>query len=254
MANTLSIAVLSFYSFTNIEELEILLPKILLVGKKKYIKGTILIAKEGFNGSISGTSENVKFLVDEIIKITQAKEINVKINYCDLHPFQKLKVKIKKEIIAMATPDLDVTNLKGEYIDPKDWDNFINKDDVILVDTRNHYEIEAGTFKGAIDPMTETFKEFPDWVENNKKLLKGKKIAMYCTGGIRCEKSTAYLKKLGYEEVYHLRGGILQYLEDTKNQNGVWKGECFVFDDRRGLTSDLTPAEGYWLERQTNNN
>lgn len=248
MTNTSPIAVLSFYCFTNIPEPEVLLPKILLIGKKKYIKGTILIASEGFNGSISGTQENVKLLVEEVVKLTSAQNVNIKLNYCNVHPFQKLKVKIKKEIIAMAIPDLDVANLSGKYIEPKDWDKFIKEDDVIVIDTRNHYEIEVGTFKGAIDPMTETFKEFPQWVENNKQKMEGKKIAMCCTGGIRCEKSTAYLKKLGYQEVYHLKGGILQYLEDTKNKNGLWKGECFVFDDRRGVNSDLTPSEGAWME------
>lgn len=249
MQNTSQIAVLSFYSFTTIANPEILLPKILLIGKKKYIRGTVLIAEEGFNGSISGTIDNLKLLTEEITKLTAAKEVNIKINYCPQHPFHKLKVKLKSEIIAMTAGKLDVENLKGQYIEPKDWDNFITQDGVILIDTRNYYEIEAGTFKNAVDPKTDTFKQFPDWVKENRGQLNGKKIAMYCTGGIRCEKSTAYLKSCGFEEVYHLRGGILQYLEDTKNQNGIWQGECFVFDDRRAVSSDLSPAEGYWLER-----
>lgn len=227
------IAVLSFYSFTNLENLEILLPKILLIGKKRRIRGTILLALEGFNGSISGTKEEVNFLVDEIIKLTSAEDVNIKINYCDIHPFQKLKVKLKKEIIAMTVGDLDIANLKGEYIEPKDWDKFISQNNVVLIDTRNDYEVCVGTFKGAIDPKTETFKQFPKWVEQNKELLAGKKVAMFCTGGIRCEKSTAYLKKLGFNDVYHLKGGILQYLEVTHNRNRLWQGECFVFDDRR---------------------
>jgi UPF0176 protein len=234
------IAILSFYSFTNIAEPEILLPKILLVGKKKYIHGTILIAHEGFNGSVSGSLENVKLLINEITKLTAATDVNTKINYSSSHPFQKLKVKLKKEIIAMAKGDIDIQNLKGQYIEPKDWDDFLTKKDVILIDTRNNYEIELGTFKGAINPETETFKEFPTWVEGHKDMLAGKKIAMCCTGGIRCEKSTAYLKQLGFNEVYHLKGGILQYLEDTKNKNGTWQGECFVFDDRRAVDDNLS--------------
>lgn len=243
------IAILSFYSFTNIENLEILWQKVLLHGKKKYVKGTILLAKEGFNGSISGTLENVRFLVDEIIKLTNTSEVNVKINYGRQHPFQKLKVRLKKEIIAMQADELNIENLRGDYIESKDWDSFITRNDVVTIDTRNDYEVEIGTFKGAINPKTDTFKQFPKWAEQNSLLLKGKKIAMFCTGGIRCEKSTAYLKNLGFEQVYHLKGGILQYLEDTKNANNLWQGKCFVFDDRRAVDSDLSPVEGYWLER-----
>jgi UPF0176 protein len=243
------ISVVSFYSFTNIEDIESLLPKILLVGKKKSVYGTILLAHEGFNGSISGEQESCDLLVQEIIKLTSAASINIKVNYCDIHPFQKLKVKLKKEIIAMAIGDLDVDNLKGQYIEPDSWDDFISQNDVMVVDTRNDYEVAVGSFKGAVDPRTETFKQFPEWVQQNKELLYGKKIAMYCTGGIRCEKSTAYLKTQGFNEVYHLKGGILQYLEDTKNARNMWEGECFVFDDRRAVTKDLLPAPGHWLVR-----
>lgn len=245
------IAVLSFYSFTHIPEPEMLLPKILLVGKRKYVKGTILLAQEGFNGSLSGTKEACNLVIDELSKLSGAKEVSIKINYCDQHPFQKLKIKLKNEIVALGYGAIDVDNLKGEYIDPESWDEFISRDDVILVDTRNDYEVEIGTFEGAVNPHTETFKEFPDWVEANKKLFEGKKIAMCCTGGIRCEKSTAFMKLLGYKDVYHLKGGILQYLEDTNNKNGKWKGECFVFDDRRAVDQALDPAEGYWLIRDS---
>ncbi len=249
MDNNVKISVLSFYSFTKLENLEVLLPKILYLGKKRGVRGTILLAPEGFNGSISGAKEQVNFLLDEIISLTLAEDVNIKINYCDIHPFQKLRIKLKKEIIAMAVGDIDIANLKGEYIEAKDWDKFISQNNVVVIDTRNDYEVCIGTFKGAIDPKTETFKQFPKWVEQNKDLLVGKKIAMYCTGGIRCEKSTAYLKKLGFNDVYHLKGGILQYLEDTHNHSNLWQGECFVFDDRRAVASDLSPAEGHWLQR-----
>jgi UPF0176 protein len=236
------IAIVSFYSFTNISEPEMLIPKILLVGKKKSVRGTILVAKEGFNGSISGTIETTNILLQEIIKITNAQDVNVKINYDGEHPFHKLKVKLKPEIIAMGIGEMDIENLKGDYIETKDWDNFIARGDVIVVDTRNDYEVEVGTFEGAIDPLTETFKQFPKWVEANRSLLEGKKVAMFCTGGVRCEKSTAYLKTQGFEDVYHLKGGILQYLEDTGNKAGKWKGECFVFDDRGAVDEELRPA------------
>ncbi|MEG8229751.1 rhodanese domain-containing protein [Candidatus Rickettsia tasmanensis] len=243
------IAILSAYSFVNIEEPANLIPKLLLIGKRKYVRGTILLANEGFNGSFSGSYENVNLVLEELIKLTGPKDVNVKINYSDVHPFQKLKVRLKKEIVAMNVDDLNVDLFKGEYIEPKDWDEFITKQDVIVIDTRNDYEVEVGTFKSAINPNTKTFKQFPAWIQQNQELLKGKKIAMVCTGGIRCEKSTSLLKSIGYDEVYHLKGGILQYLEDTQNKNNLWQGECFVFDDRRAVTDDLSPVERHWLQR-----
>ena len=238
-----SIAILSFYSFTPIESPEMLLPKILLIGKKKYIKGTILIAEEGVNGSISGTLENVKLIIENIRNLTLASAINIKINYSTTHPFIKLKVKLKPEIIAMSKGELKMICNRGEYIETHQWDDFIMQSDVVIVDTRNNYEIEVGTFKGAINPNTETFKQFPLWAEQNAPILANKKIAMFCTGGIRCEKSTSYLKMLGHNKVYHLRGGILQYLEDTKNINSLWQGECFVFDDRRAVDDELSASK-----------
>ena len=246
---SIPIAILSFYSFTNIEDTNILLPKILLITKKKYVYGTIIIAHEGFNGSISGSEENMNLVVEEIQKITNTRDINIKINYSDIQPFSRIKVKIKDEIIALKFGSLDVENLKGQYIETRDWDNFIQRDDVIMVDTRNDYEVKVGTFKQAIDPKTETFREFPEWTKNNLDKLKDKKVAMFCTGGIRCEKSTALLKQMGVDEVYHLKGGILQYLEDTKNSNEMWQGECFVFDDRGAVSTDLKPSDGFWVRQ-----
>ncbi|MEY3197211.1 MAG: hypothetical protein RLZZ59_579 [Pseudomonadota bacterium] len=244
------IAVLSFYSFTNLPEPEMVMPRVLLIGKKKCVRGTILLAKEGFNGSLSGDEESCRFVINELAKIVEAKDVSIKVNYCDIHPFQKFKVKLKREIVALGAGDIDVEKMKGEYIDPADWDEFIARDDVILVDTRNDYEVSVGTFEKAVNPFTETFREFPDWVEKNKEIFDGKKIAMCCTGGIRCEKSTAFMKLLGYKDVYHLKGGILQYLEDTGNANGKWHGDCFVFDDRRAVDDGLAPASGHWLVRE----
>ena len=159
-----------------------------------------------------------------------------------------MKVKLKQEIVALKIGNLDVENLRGQYIESKDWSDFIRRDDVVTIDTRNDYEVKIGTFEGAIDPKTEAFSDFPQWTKDNMNLFKGKKVAMFCTGGIRCEKSTALLKYMGVEDVYHLNGGILQYLEDTKNKSGAWKGECFVFDDRGAVSSDLSPSEGFWVE------
>jgi UPF0176 protein len=236
-----NIAILNFYSFVHINEPEFLIPKILLVAMKKRLKGTILIAQEGFNGGVSGRYEDAKFLLEKIIEYTDAQNVISKVNYSTDHVFGKLRVKLKEEIISMGIEKLDVNTLKGNYIEPKEWDDFVTQDDVILVDTRNDYEVEIGTFENSINPNTYSFKQFPKWVENNHELLKNKKIAMCCTGGVRCEKSTAYLKQLGYQEVYHLKGGILQYLEETKNQNNLWKGECFVFDDRESVDNVLKP-------------
>lgn len=236
------IAIVSFYSFVDISEPEMLIPKMLLVGKKKSLRGTILVATEGFNGSVSGPKNSVDILLQTIVDLTGAQNVNVKTNYSEAHPFHKLKIKLKPEIISMGIKDFVVVGQTGDYIETKDWDDFINRDDVILVDTRNNYEIAVGTFEKAIDPKTETFKQFPEWVKSHHELFRGKKIAMCCTGGVRCEKSTAYMKALGYDEVYHLKGGILQYLEDTGNKNGKWRGECFVFDDRRAVDDELAPA------------
>ncbi|MDG1436902.1 MAG: rhodanese-like domain-containing protein [Rickettsiaceae bacterium] len=242
------VAVLSFYGFVNIPDRAILQPQILLAAKRKYVNGTVLLAKEGFNGSIAGSLENLNFVVDLIKKITGAQDISIKVNYCDVKPFSKMKVKLKNEIVALKFGDLDVENLKGEYINSEEWSDFIKRDDVVTIDTRNNYEVKIGTFEGAISPETDNFSDFPQWTKDNMELFKNKKVAMFCTGGIRCEKSTALLKDLGVQDVYHLNGGILQYLEDTGNKSGAWKGECFVFDDRGAVSSDLQPAEGFWVE------
>lgn len=235
------ISILSFYSFVNICEKDILLSKILLISKKKFVKGTILLATEGFNGSICGSAENVKLVLDNLIELTGATDINVKENFSNTMPFDKMKVKLKKEIVTLGIEDIDPKHFKGTYIETKDWDEFIRKEEVILIDTRNDYEVEIGSFEGAVNPSTETFRELPKWISENIDNLKNKKVAMYCTGGIRCEKSTALLRKLGHSEVYHLKGGILQYLEDTKNVNNLWKGNCFVFDNRMSVDINLNP-------------
>jgi UPF0176 protein len=235
------VAILSFYSFVNIQNMDILQPQILHLCTKKMLKGTILLAKEGFNATISGSYEATADVLSKIIELTSAKDVMKKYNYADEQPFSKMKVKLKPEIIGMGVGEMDIENLKGDYIKSEDWDAFISRDDVVVVDTRNDYEISVGTFEGAVDPRTSTFKQFPRWVEENKSLFDGKKIAMYCTGGVRCEKSTAYMKSLGYNDVYHLEGGILQYLEDTNNKNKKWIGGCFVFDDRVAVDDCLLP-------------
>ncbi|MDX2050557.1 MAG: rhodanese domain-containing protein [Rickettsiaceae bacterium] len=236
-----TIAVLSFYSFVNISTPEILMSKILANAMRKSIKGTILIATEGINGSISGKFQHLEYLLSFLKSIVPGADIIHKFNYTPQHPFSKLKVKLKKEIVTMGLEELDVKGLKGEYIEPKDWDEAILDKNAIVIDTRNNYEVAVGSFEGAINPQTDTFRDFPRWSEDNLELLQNKKILMFCTGGIRCEKSTAYLKLRGIKNVYHLKGGILQYLEDTGNKNKLWHGECFVFDERVSVDEELAP-------------
>lgn len=207
------------------------------------LKGTILVAHEGINSTISGFRENIDALYQFLKNLYNIENFEYKESAHQEQPFEKMKVRLKKEIVALKSNNVskysDVHKFKGQYIEPKDWDDFISQDDVVLVDTRNNYEIILGTFEGAVNPNTKYFRQLPEWVEENRELLKGKKIAMCCTGGIRCEKSTSYMKKIGYDDVYHLKGGILQYLEDTKNKNNKWQGSCFVFDDRLALNENL---------------
>ena len=235
-------AVLNFYSFTNIEEPELLMQKILRYGKRKLIKGSVILAFEGFNVCISAQEKQCYLFVDYIKEITGAKDIECKVNYCDFHPFRKLKVKIKPEIVTMKVHQLDISK-KGLYVNPESWDALIAQDDVVNIDVRNDYEVEAGSFKRSLNPFTKSFSEFALWVDKNIGMLKNKKVAMFCTGGIRCEKASAYMKTKGCDEVYHLKGGILQYLHDTKNKNKFWEGECFVFDDRELITDGLEPKK-----------
>lgn len=212
------------------------------------IKGTILVAQEGINFTLSGQIDNLEQLLIEINKIDYFSDLKYN-NYttASFIPFKKMKVRLKNEIVALKQDiltNLDINeNPTGQYLDSKEWDVLIAQDDVIVIDTRNSYEFAYGTFniKNIINPDTETFACIAQWFEDNINMNdKTQKIAMFCTGGIRCEKSTAYIKSLGFENVYHLRGGVLKYLEDTKNQINLWDGNLFVFDDRIALDKNLT--------------
>ena len=239
MTNNDHKVIASFYSFTETRNIEIIMSSLLYVAKKKYIKGTIIISEEGFNGSLSGKRENIEYLINILLSETKAKEIVLKINECQEDPFTRIKIKHKQEIIALKSGKIDVTKNKGEYIESHAWDEFITRPDVFLIDNRNDYEVKMGSFKGAINPETDVFRSFPQWIKKNTKKMSGKKIALFCTGGVRCEKSTAYLKEQGYDEVYHLKGGILQYLDDTGNNIKMLYGSCFVFDNRIAVCDDL---------------
>ena len=206
------------------------------------VTGTILIGKEGLNGTISASIKDMKKAISIIKSIKGFDDINVKYSKSKIKPFIRLKVKTKEEIVTIGDKKLDPSINSGIYVEPKDWNSLIAKDDVLLIDTRNNYEYSIGTFKNSINPRTNNFREFPNWVKNQKfsnKDKKTKKVAMFCTGGIRCEKATSYMKKEGFKNVFHLKGGVLKYFEDISTDQSKWIGECFVFDDRVSLDHNL---------------
>ena len=207
------------------------------------VKGTILLAAEGVNGTIAGTDAGIETALDALKALPGCADLDWKESRAPQMPFYRLKVRLKKEIVTMGVPGIDPNITVGAYVEPEDWNALISDPDTIVIDTRNDYEVSIGTFDGAIDPHTATFREFPDWVRRNENLIKHKKIAMFCTGGIRCEKATAFVKDLGHEEVYHLKGGILKYLETIPQAESKWRGECFVFDQRVSVKHGLEPGE-----------
>ena len=196
------------------------------------ITGTLLLANEGINGTIAGPKAGIDAVLAHIRALPGCDDLEVKFSTASERPFARMKVRLKKEIVTMGQPDVDPKARVGNYVDPQDWNELIQSPDVAVIDTRNDYEVAIGTFEGAVDPETASFREFPAWWEANKDRFHNKKIAMFCTGGIRCEKSTNYLLGQGVPEVYHLKGGILKYLEEVPEDNSTWNGECFVFDGR----------------------
>lgn len=230
--------VTAFYHFMNLPNYESMKEPLLSFCKSQDLKGTILLAGEGVNSTISGERESIDALYAYLKQEIGIKKLVYKESSHEEQPFKKMKINLRKEIVALGIGTLDVENLKGEYISPDKWDDFTQQEDVIVVDTRNRYETLIGSFEKAIDPDTANFKQFPRWVQENfSEKDKDKKIAMFCTGGIRCEKSTAYMKSQGFKNVYHLEGGILKYFEDTNAE--TWNGSCFVFDDRVALNKQL---------------
>ena len=238
-----SIVVCAMYKFVTLENYQDIKPNLLKVMEDNVIKGTLLLANEGINGTVAGTRESIDTLLNWLMSDERLASIEYKESYTEVMPFNRTKVKLKKEIVTMGIEGIDPKQVVGTYVDPKDWNALISDPDVILVDTRNDYEYQVGTFQNAVNPDTETFREFPQYVEKNMDPAKHKKVAMFCTGGIRCEKSTAYMKEQGYEEVYHLKGGILKYLEDVPKEETMWEGECFVFDERVTVNHDLERGE-----------
>jgi UPF0176 protein len=227
------------YRFVDLPNYESIQAPLLKVMKDLDIKGTLLLASEGINGTVSGTQESVESLLAWLRDIQEFAEIDYKLSFDETQPFYRTKVKLKKEIVTMGVEGIDPKRVVGTYVKPRDWNSLISDPEVLLIDTRNDYEFEIGTFEGAINPVTDTFREFPKYVEENLDPEKHKKVAMFCTGGIRCEKSTAYLKEKGFDEVYHLEGGILKYLEEVPEEETLWKGDCFVFDNRVAVNHKL---------------
>ena len=206
------------------------------------ILGTLLLAEEGINGTISGSRGSIDAVLDWLREDERFKDIEHKESLHEAKPFQRMKVKLKKEIVTLGVPELNPTEMAGTYVAPEDWNALISDPDVVVVDTRNDYEVKIGTFKGAVNPRTKSFREFPEWVAKQETLKEKPKVAMFCTGGIRCEKSTALLKSMGFENVFHLQGGILKYLETVPEEQSLWEGECYVFDERVAVKHGLKPG------------
>jgi len=240
------IRVAALYRFIKLPEHAQLKAPLLNMMHTLDIKGTVLLAPEGINGTVSGSidsiDEFIKWLRTASIWMDNLASLEVKYSTASDPPFARAKVKLKKEIVTMGMPDLLPEENSGAYLEPEDWNALISQPDVLTIDTRNNYETKLGQFSGARNPETSSFREFPDFARESLNPREHKKIAMYCTGGIRCEKSTAYLKSLGFDEVYHLRGGILKYLETVPQSESLWQGECFVFDERVAIGHDLLPG------------
>ncbi|MCR9213029.1 MAG: rhodanese-related sulfurtransferase [Proteobacteria bacterium] len=231
--------VAALYKFVDLPDYEDLQGDLLNLCKSNNIQGTLLLAREGINGTVAGSRASIDALLSHLTSDPRFENLQHKESFNENQPFYRMKVRLKKEIVTLGAPDLDPRNSVGTYVKPENWDALITDPDVLLIDTRNDYEVEVGTFRGAVNPETKTFREFKQFVEDKLDIDKSKKVAMFCTGGIRCEKSTSYLLSKGFENVYHLEGGILQYLEDVPKENSSWEGECFVFDQRVTVNHDL---------------
>ena len=238
--------VTALYRFVAIPDFAALKTPLLREMQARNIRGTLLLASEGINGTIAGQESDVDELLSWLATHPQFGDrlagLDVKKSWSENVPFLRAKVKLKKEIVTLGVADINPNESVGTYVKPKDWNKLISDPDVITVDTRNDYEVRIGTFRNAVNPKTESFRDFPEYVEKELSNNKHHRVAMFCTGGIRCEKSTAYLKQLGFDEVYHLQGGILKYLEEVPEEESLWEGECFVFDERVAVDHQLQPG------------
>lgn len=239
--------VMALYKFVSLPDFEKLQPEILGFCNDHGVRGTFLLAPEGINGTVAGTVEAIdtliKWLEDGNLFGGRFRDSEVKFSYAEEMPFYRMKVRLKAEIVTLRAPEADPTKNVGTYVEPEDWNDIVADEELVVLDTRNDYEVALGTFEGALDPKTKTFTEFKDYVEKNLDPTVNKKVAMFCTGGIRCEKASSYMLSQGFEEVFHLKGGILKYLENVPEEKSTWNGECFVFDERVAVTHGLEIGE-----------
>ena len=239
----LPFVVAALYRFVALDDHESLRPELERMLAENDIRGSLLLAEEGINGTIAGSRIGIDAVLAHLRGIPDFAELEVKESRCAEQPFRRCRVRLKREIVTMGVEGIDPNKSVGTYVDPKDWNRLIADPDVIVIDTRNEYEVAIGSFHGAENPHTESFREFPDFVDRELDPNVHKKVAMFCTGGIRCEKSTALLKQKGFDEVYHLRGGILKYLEQVPETESLWEGDCFVFDQRVSVGHGLVEGE-----------
>ena len=233
----------ALYHFTKFPDPASLQAPLLALCRAHGIKGSILLATEGINSTVAGTADAINSLIAHLKGLPGCATLEWKESWSNTPPFGRMKVRLKREIVTMGEPDINPIARVGHYVNAADWNALIAAPDVAVIDTRNDYEVAIGTFQGALDPATHAFREFPAWWQANKARFAGKRIAMFCTGGIRCEKSTNYLLGQGVEDVFHLKGGILKYLEDVPQDQSMWQGQCFVFDQRVSVGHGLAPGD-----------
>ncbi len=238
----MSVVVATFYKFVTVEDCEGLQRSLQTCCDHLGLQGTILLASEGINATVSGAEASIERLLKELRTDPRFTDLTAKFSTAADHPFGRLKIKVKREIVTIGQPDANPAEQVGTYVMPTQWNQVISDPEVLLVDARNDYEVNIGTFQGAVNPHTESFRELPAYLATHLDPQQHKKVAMFCTGGIRCEKATAYLLKQGFQEVYHLQGGILKYLEEVPETESLWQGECFVFDERVAVRHGLQPG------------
>ncbi|MBD1840846.1 rhodanese-related sulfurtransferase [Coleofasciculus sp. FACHB-64] len=231
--------VVAFYKFVKLPDFADKQDPLLSHCKRQGIRGTILLAAEGINGTIAGSREAIDSVLSFLRSDPRLVDLEHKESYADSPPFDRMKVRLKKEIVTLGLPEIDPSDRVGTYVSPQAWNELISDPEVTIIDTRNDYEVTIGTFKRAQNPKTASFRQFPAYVRNNLDPSKHKKVALFCTGGIRCEKATSFMMAQGFQEVYHLKGGILKYLEEVPPQDSLWQGECFVFDQRVAVREGL---------------
>ncbi|MGB3457200.1 MAG: rhodanese-related sulfurtransferase [Litorimonas sp.] len=236
-------AVAALYKFVTLNDTPALRERLRDWGEALGIKGTLLLAEEGINGTVAAPQRALNTFLDRVRRDPRFADLEIKFSEAATPPFLRFKVRLKREIVTLGVDGTDPNAIVGTYVDPSDWNAVVEDPDTVVIDTRNAYEVSVGTFQGALDPQTDSFREFPDWVEANRDKLEGKRVAMFCTGGIRCEKASSYMLSQGFEDVLHLKGGILKYLETQPEPTSTWQGDCFVFDQRVAVGHGLSRTD-----------